>query len=105
MDMETRSEKGFPAAQAAQNQPPAQRMVTIADALGYTDFFSARGLPVAKQHACLADTAAAAKVAKESEAISAKGIDSTPTIFINGQKQSSTEWDEINKALVAAGAA
>jgi protein-disulfide isomerase len=105
MDMETRSEKGFPQAQAAQNQPPAQRLVTIADALGYTEFFSARGLSVDTQHKCLADTSAAAKVAKESEAISAKGIDSTPTVFINGTKQSTTEWDEINKALVAAGAA
>lgn len=104
MDMETRSEKGFPAAQAAQKLPKAQQMIAISDALGYTDFFSARGLSVDKQHACLADTAAATKVAKESEAISAKGIESTPTVFINGTKQTTTEWAEIDKALIAAGA-
>jgi protein-disulfide isomerase len=90
--------------QAAQNQPKAQQLIAISDALGYTEFFSARGLPVDKQHACLADTAAAAKVAKQSEDISAKGIDSTPTVFINGNKQNTTEWAEIDKALIAAGA-
>lgn len=104
MDMETRSEKGFPAAQAAQKLPKAQQLIAISDALGYTEFFSARGLPVDKQHACLADTAAATKVAKQSEDISAKGIDSTPTVFINGNKQNTTEWAEIDKALIAAGA-
>lgn len=104
MAMETRSEQGFPKAKEAQNLPKAQQLIAISDALGYTDFFSARGLPVDKQHACLADTAAATKVAKQSEDISAKGIDSTPTVFINGNKQSTTEWAEIDKALIAAGA-
>jgi len=104
VDMETRAEKGFPQAQAAQKLPKTQQLQAISDALGYTEFFSARGLSVDAQHACLADTAAATKVAKESEAISAKGIDSTPTVFINGTKQTTTEWAEIDKALVAAGA-
>lgn len=107
--MEKRSETGFPAAQAAQNQPPAQRMITIADALGYTEFFSARGLSVDQQHKCLADTAAAAKVAKESENIGNKGIESTPTVFINGAKVDGTseksEWIAVEKALKNAGAA
>ncbi|WP_169805547.1 thioredoxin domain-containing protein [Novosphingobium rosa] len=103
--VEKRSEEGFPKAQAAQNQPPAQRMITVADALGYTEFFSARGLSVDQQHKCLADTAAATKVAKESEAISSKGIEATPTVFVNGAKVEGTEWNEVNKALLAAGAA
>ncbi|MDE1915199.1 MAG: thioredoxin domain-containing protein [Sphingomonadales bacterium] len=102
--VEKRSEAGFPQAQAAQNQPPAQRLITIADALGYTDFFSARGLSVDAQKKCLSDTAAAAKVAAEAQAIGGKGIDSTPTVFINGNKQSDNEWADIKKALIAAGA-
>ncbi|WP_343610555.1 thioredoxin domain-containing protein [Novosphingobium sp.] len=102
--VEKRSEAGFPQAQASQNQPPAQRLITVSDALGYTEFFSARGLSVDQQHKCLADTAAAAKVAKEAENISNKGIESTPTVFVNGNKVGSSEWSDVDKALQAAGA-
>jgi protein-disulfide isomerase len=94
--------------QAAQNLPVGQRMVASANILGYTDFFSARGLSVEAQTKCLSDVAAVTKVAKESEAISGKGIDSTPTVFINGSKVSSTEWTEIDAAIgkaMAGGAA
>jgi len=102
--VEKRSEAGFPKAQEAQKLPKNQQLPLIADALGYTEFFSARGLSVETQKKCLADTAAATKVAKEAEDISNKGIESTPTVFINGNKVGSTEWTDIDKALQAAGA-
>jgi len=102
--MSAATEKGIEKAKAAQNLPAAQRYIALADALGYTDFFSARGLPVEDQHKCLANLPAAEAVAKESEAISAKGIDSTPTVFVNGTKVSGNEWKEIEAALKAAGA-
>lgn len=98
------TEKGIDKAKSAQGLPPAQRYIALADALGYTDFFSARGLPVDEQKKCLANLSAAEAVAKESEAISAKGIDSTPTVFVNGTKVGGTEWKEIEAALKAAGA-
>ena len=91
--------------QAVQSQPMPQRLITTSNLLGYTDFFSARGLSVEAQNKCLADTASATKVAKESEAISGKGIESTPTVFINGNKQTSTEWTEIDSAIAKAVAA
>lgn len=107
--LEKTLEANIAKAQAASSLPPAQRLSATADALGYTDFFSARGLSVDAQKKCLADTSAAARVAKESEAISGKGIDSTPTVFVNGNKVSSTEWPEIDstiaKAVAAGGAA
>jgi len=98
------TEKGIEKAKAAQNLPAAQRYIALADALGYTDFFSARGLPVEEQKKCLANLPAAEAVAKESEAISAKGIDSTPTVFVNGAKVTGNEWKEIEAALKSAGA-
>jgi len=102
--MSAATEKGIEKAKAAQGLPAAQRYIALADALGYTDFFSARGLPVEEQKKCLANLPAAEAVAKESEVISAKGIDSTPTVFVNGAKVSGNEWKEIEAALKAAGA-
>lgn len=102
--MAAATEKGLTQAQAAQGLPAAQRYPALADALGYTEFFAARGLPVAEQRKCLANLPAAEAVAKESEAISAKGIDSTPTLFINGKKVDGNEWVKVEAALKAAGA-
>jgi protein-disulfide isomerase len=97
-------EKGIEKAKAASSLPPAQRYPALADALGYTEFFSSRGLPVADQKKCLANLPAAEAVAKESEAISAKGIDSTPTVLINGKKVEGNDWKAVEAALKAAGA-
>jgi hypothetical protein len=65
-------DKGLDKAKAAMNLPAAQRPA-LSDALGYTEFFSSRGLPVEEQHKCLANLPAA-EAAKQSEAISAKGL-------------------------------
>ena len=99
-----RAQKGQAAAQAAAALPPAQRMVGVADAYGLVDFFSSRGVPVDKAHSCLANTAAAEAVAKQAEDAGKQGIDSTPTLFINGSKISALAWPEVETALQAAGA-
>ena len=99
-----RAQKGQTEAQAAAALPPAKRMVAVADAYGLTDFFSARGVPVDKAHTCLADQAAAEVVAKQAEAYGKDGIDSTPTLFMNGTKQPALTWAELEPALQAAGA-
>lgn len=102
--MNERLAKGLDAAKAAQTLPANQRYGALSDALGYTEFFSARGVPTDQAHKCLADTGAAEKVAKESEAISNKGIDSTPTLILNGNKLEAHEWPELETALKGAGA-
>jgi protein-disulfide isomerase len=99
-----RAMDGQAAAQAAANLPVAQRMTATADAYGLPEFFSARGLPVDKAHACLANTAAAQEVAKEAETIGNNGIDSTPTLIINGTKSTALTWPDLEAALKAAGA-
>ncbi|MEY2944054.1 MAG: hypothetical protein RLY97_2068 [Pseudomonadota bacterium] len=96
--------KGIPAATAAQSLPPAQRFVALSDALGYTDFFAARGVSRDQAHACLANLTAAEKVAKDSEKYSTNGIESTPTIIINGSKSGVNTWAEIEPMLQRAGA-
>lgn len=102
--MNSQTQAQFSQADAAMKLPAAQRYSAMSDALGYTSFFSARGLPEAQQRQCLADLPRAEAVAKASEAISAKGINSTPTVFINGNKVEGAEWKNVEAALKAAGA-
>ncbi|NBC35849.1 thioredoxin domain-containing protein [Novosphingobium sp. FSY-8] len=102
--MNERFTKGIEAANAAQKLPPEQRYAALSEALGYTEFFSARGLPVDQQKKCLANLPALAEVAKHSENYSAAGINSTPTLFINGNKVDGAEWQALEAALKAAGA-
>ncbi len=102
--MLTRAQKGQAEAEASSKLPAAQRIAAVADAYGLPEFFSARGLPLNAAHACLANTAMAEAVAKEADAIGAKGIDSTPTLMINGTKNSAASWHELEAALQAAGA-
>ena len=84
--------------------PPAQRFTLIADALGFTEFFAARGIARDQAHTCLANAAAAEKIAAESDAASKQGIDSTPTLLINGAKTSVNTWAELEPLLQKAGA-
>jgi protein-disulfide isomerase len=98
-----RTMKGADAANKLGNLPDNQRFVALSEALGFTDFFAARGLSKDQQKACLADFGKASQVAKFSENYSAQGIESTPTLLINGTKVEGATWDELNTALKAAG--
>ncbi len=100
----TRAQQGDKQAQAAAGLPPAQRFVTIADAMGFTEFFSARGVSTDQAHACLADPAAAERVAKDAQSFSDQGVDSTPTLMINGTKVDAVAWNELEPLLQKAGA-
>ena len=103
--MMTRAEQGNPQAQAASQLPPAQRFPALADAFGLTDWFAARGLAKDQAHACLADTSAAEKVAKEGQKWSDDGVNSTPTLVLNGSiLENVATWAELEPALQNAGA-
>ena len=98
-------EKNQDQAQAAANLPPAQRFAAMADAFGLTDWFAARGIAKDQGHSCLANTAAAEQVAKQGQVWTDAGIDSTPTLFLNGKKLENVyEWDQLEPALQNAGA-
>ena len=87
-----RAEQGNAQAQAASNLPPGQRMVALADAFGLTDWFAARGVSVDQSHACLANQAAAQQVAEQGVKWGNEGINSTPTLVLNGTKLKSATW-------------
>lgn len=90
--------------QAAMSLPENQRFPAAADAMGLTEFFAARGISSDQSHACLADFAKANEVAAQSEAYGKQGVDSTPTLFINGSKIAGNTWAELEAALQRAGA-
>lgn len=93
------------AAQAASSLPPAQRYPALSDALKYTDFFAARGVSVDQAHACLANIQTATEVANHAKAYGEAGINSTPTMVLNGFQLPSeqSEWPKVAEALRAAG--
>jgi protein-disulfide isomerase len=98
------SEKGATAAQQAMTLPDNQRFAGVADAMGFTEFFAARGVSKDQAHACLANIAAATDVANRAEQYGKDGIDSTPTLLINGSKIAGNTWAELEAALQRAGA-
>ena len=98
------AQKGEKAAQAAMALPDSQRFAGVADAMGFTAFFAARGVSKDQAHACLGNIAAATAVAKHAEDYSKAGIDSTPSLLINGVKIAGTTWAELEPALQRAGA-
>ncbi len=100
----TSTQAGAQKAEAAMALPENQRFVTFADATGYTDFFAARGISKDQAHACLADFSRASAVARQSEQYGKEGIDSTPTLLINGNKLDGNTWAELEPALQRAGA-
>lgn len=95
--------KGADSANAAMKLPDNQRFIALSDALGFTEFFAARGVSKDQAHACLANFDNASKIAKLSEAYGAKGIESTPTLLINDSKVEGATWAELDAALQNAG--
>jgi protein-disulfide isomerase len=98
------TQAGAQKAEAAMSLPENQRFVAFADAVGYTDFFAARGISKDQAHACLADFSRASAIAKQSEEYGKDGIDSTPTLLINGSKIDGSTWADLEPALQRAGA-
>ena len=99
-----RAQKGEAAANAAAKLPDNQRFITIANALGFTDFFAQRGVPKPQAEKCLAEQKTATDIATRAQTWGNKGIDSTPTLFINNRKIEGATWAEVKTALQNAGA-
>lgn len=73
--------------------------------LGYNDFMMQRGMPADKVKACLADTGATERLSKQLLEGQQKGVDGTPTFFVNDVKvENAVGWQQLEPALKAAGA-
>ena len=93
-------------AEEASKNPPATRFIAISQALGFTDFFAARGIAAPQANACLANLDNAKQIAEYAKKYGADGINSTPTILINGRTMPADDstWPKVSEALRLAGA-
>lgn len=85
---------------------PAQVATAWAEYLGYIDFVKQRGIPEAQARACLNDTKALDSITKTmQDASQNKGVNQTPTFFLNGNQLSNVAtWEQLEPQLKAAGA-
>jgi len=91
--------------QQAAALPPSQRLQAIAQLAGMTDFFSSRGISRDQGAACLADTAKADVLAKQTETASTKyNVTGTPSFFLNDAPVGTADWKTLETKLQAAGA-
>lgn len=90
--------------QKMQNAKPQEVATAWADYLGYIDFFKQRGLPEDKARACLADGKALDAILQGMKAGEAKGVNGTPSFFVNGDKVDAISWDQLETVLKARGA-
>lgn len=91
--------------QQAAALPPAQRMIAIAQLSGMSEFYASRGVARDQGNACLADTAKAEALAKQTETASKKyDVNSTPSFFINEAPVGAADWATVETKLKAAGA-
>jgi len=91
--------------QQTSSLPRNQQMKAIADLAGMTDFFASRGISKDQGAACLADTAKADALAKQTETAGTKyNVSGTPTFFINDAPVGTADWAMLDTKLQAAGA-
>jgi len=91
--------------QQLMSAPPAQRFGDLAQAVGLVDFAKQRGIAEDKAKQCLADTAAAEKLAKGVETANNQyKIEGTPTFILNDVKiDNVANWASLQPKLKEAG--
>jgi len=90
---------------ALMSAPPAQRFGQLANAVGLVDFAKQRGISQDQANQCLADTAAAEKLAKGVEEANAQyKIEGTPSFILNGvMLENTAAWSALQAKLKQAG--
>lgn len=91
--------------QGAENLPPDQLYVAIADAAGFFDFFASRGISRDQAATCLADGASVEAIGERSDQQSAEfEVTGTPTFFVNDVRVDGINWSDLEPVLQRAGA-
>jgi protein-disulfide isomerase len=89
-------------AQQIESLPLGQRPTAWVKATGLDQFFRQRGLPQARQDACLTDQATLQKLADVTALGQRDGVNGTPTFLINGEVAGVTAWSALKPRLRAA---
>ena len=101
----TKAQAGEAQIAAAYKLPDNQRFFAIAQSLGLIEFFAERGISVDQAKSCLANVDAATAIAAHTDAYTKDGIDSTPTMLVNGaNKIAGGTFAQVEPVLQSAGA-
>lgn len=79
--------------------PVAQRLGRVADLIGLTDIAARAGLPAARGKQCLSEKAGVDRLGQIYEAAERRGVDGTPTFFINGAKADVNTWSALEPLI------
>jgi protein-disulfide isomerase len=91
--------------QQLQAMAPPQAAAAMAEGMGAIEFVKQRGIPEAKARQCLADQATIKSIADVmADAANNRGVQGTPSFFINGKAVDAAMWSQVETALQAAGA-
>jgi protein-disulfide isomerase len=85
--------------QALNALPEDQRLGRLAELAGIPQLAAQHGIAPAQAKRCLADRAAFDGLGKMAEAATAKGVEGTPTFFLNGTNIGSHSWATLEPLL------
>jgi protein-disulfide isomerase len=83
--------------------PQSEMMLAVARVAGLIPVAAAHGIPRAKAEACLASEASASELERMAQAASDRGVQGTPTFFVNGNKVDAYDWATLEPFLKEAG--
>lgn len=88
---------------AVQSLPANRQLAAMADIAGLKPLGVASGIPAARIDQCLADSAAAERLAAFTRKASAEqGVEGTPTFFLNGKRVDAHDWASLEPLIKAA---
>ena len=83
--------------------PQDQMMLGVAKVTGLFPIAAAHGIPAAKAETCVQDQAAADQLQQMVQAASDKGVQGTPTFFVNDKLVAAYDWATLEPFLKEAG--
>lgn len=82
--------------------PDDKKLPAMADIAGFRQIAAAKGISPAAANKCLANPANAARLVAMTNAASDKGVQGTPTFFLNGRRLEVNSWPAVEAAIKAA---
>ena len=79
--------------------PPEEQMLGVAKVTGLIPIAAKHGIPAAKTEICLKDAAAADELEQAAQAAGEKGVQGTPTFFVNGKRVAAGDWATLEPFL------
>lgn len=83
--------------------PPDEQMLGVAKVTGLIPIAASHGVPAAKTEACLKSQSAATELAQMAQAAQDRGVQGTPTFFVNGKQVPAYDWATLEPFLKEAG--